>query len=157
MSTHVVCRVAKLLDACASTPAAFAALLSSLPADKQPRLPALTRMLARLSKRGDLTKALALFCSLELLNVVPDDILAHTVIDLCCKWERGEEASRVIAALTRRGLRYSTSLYAGALSAVGRGQHIDPRHAVEVRRTRETMRSKRAACGFGRSYAPRRV
>ena len=127
----IVCRIFKLLDACESTPAALAAVLSSLPPHHRPRLPALTRTVIRYSKLRNPTKALALYYCLNLLNVAPDEILARTVIDLCCKWERGLEASQIVADLCRRELRYSSSLYAGALRAISSTQQ--PRLAVEVR------------------------
>ena len=144
-SDMMVCRVFKLLDACESTPAALAAVLSSLPPHHRPRLPALTRTLIRYSKRSDPAKALALYHCLGLLDVTPDEILARTVIDLCCKWNRGLEASQIVADLSRRGLRYSSSLYAGALRAISSTQHAQPRLAVEVSFALQTR--KDACCG----------
>ena len=106
-------------------------VLVSLAPDVRPRLPALTRLVARYSKRSDPAKALAVYDSLDVLGIAADNIMAYAAVEACRKWNRGRKAAQIIVELSGRGLCCSASTYARAICAVSKTQHAHL--SVEVR------------------------
>jgi pentatricopeptide repeat protein len=97
-------------------------VLANVSASFKPRLPGLTKLMARFCKQGDWQKSLSIYDSLPLLDVLPDTTITNAAIAACDKGGQWLCAKVIFDSMESRSLTKDTITYSSTISALSKSK-----------------------------------
>ena len=124
------CSLTAALSACPDSPRAVRAVLTHVTTGFQPRLPGLTKLMARFAKDGRWQKSLCIFDALPLLGLTPDTTVANAAIAACDRGGQWPRALAIFAGMREHGPCRDTITFSSTISARSKSRRAHM--AVEV-------------------------
>eukprot|EP00892_Ulva_mutabilis_P006171 jgi/Ulvmu1/3926/UM018_0149.1 len=122
-----VTRLKALLSQCPPTEEVFRAILShtepASPGSEPLTLPAITKLLSKLNKRGQWRHGLALFWALPALGVLADAPMANAALGACDRGKDGDSAWQIYSLMLSRELLMDSISFKALLSALAKVDH----------------------------------
>lgn len=89
-----------------------------------PRLPGLTKLVSKFGKEGCWRKALGVYESLHILNIVPDTAITNAAISACDKGGQWQKSLELFHSMAKRGLQRDAITYSATISSLAKGKQF---------------------------------
>lgn len=119
---RIICRLTQALDLCDGSRETVQEVFARVTACFWPRLPGLTKLMARYTRSNDWQKAIAIFESLPMLRLQPDTTITNAAIAACDRGGAWHKAFQIFSDMSLQGLVQDTITFSSTISALSKSK-----------------------------------